>query len=49
MSELEGRKFEWDFEGIPFLWNPEQPRFSVLMNEVRTFHGRPPAALEEAR
>ena len=34
MSNLEVRKFDWDFEGIPFLWNPEQPRFSVLMNQI---------------
>ena len=34
MSSLEVRKFDWDFEGIPFIWNPEQPRFSVLMNQI---------------
>jgi predicted metal-dependent hydrolase len=34
MSNLEVRKFAWDFEGIPFIWNPEQPRFSVLMNQI---------------
>lgn len=34
MSSLELRKFDWDFEGIPFIWNPEQPRFSVLMNQI---------------
>jgi len=34
MSNLEVRKFDWDFEGIPFIWNPEQPRFSVLMNQI---------------
>ena len=34
MSNLEVRKFDWDFEGIPFVWNPEQPRFSVLMNQI---------------
>jgi predicted metal-dependent hydrolase len=34
LSNLEVRKFDWDFEGIPFLWNPEQPRFSVLMNQI---------------
>ncbi|MFK7895306.1 MAG: metal-dependent hydrolase [Myxococcota bacterium] len=34
MSDLEVRKFDWDFEGIPFIWNPEQPRFSVLMNQI---------------
>ena len=34
MSNLEVRKFDWDFEGIPFIWNPEQARFSVLMNQI---------------
>ena len=34
MSNLEVRKFDWDFEGIPFIWNAEQPRFSVLMNQI---------------
>ena len=34
MSGLEVRKFDWEFEGIPFIWNPEQPRFSVLMNQI---------------
>ena len=34
MSSLEVRKFDWDFEGVPFIWNPEQPRFSVLMNQI---------------
>ena len=34
MSNLEVRKFDWDFEGIPFIWNPEQPRFSTLMNQI---------------
>ncbi len=34
MSNLEVRNFDWDFEGIPFIWNPEQPRFSVLMNQI---------------
>ncbi len=34
MSNLEVRKFDWDFEGIPFVWNPEQPRFAVLMNQI---------------
>ncbi|MFK7899068.1 MAG: metal-dependent hydrolase [Myxococcota bacterium] len=34
MSNLEVRKIPFEFEGAPFLWNPEQPRFSVLMNQV---------------
>jgi predicted metal-dependent hydrolase len=34
MSDLEVRKFDWDFEGIPFVWNPEQPRFAILMNQI---------------
>jgi len=34
VSKLEVRKFDWDFEGVPFVWNPEQPRFSVLMNQI---------------
>lgn len=34
MSNLEVRKFDWDFEDIPFIWNPEQPQFSVLMNQI---------------
>ena len=34
MSNLEVRKFDWDFEGIPFIWNPEQPRFATLMNQI---------------
>jgi predicted metal-dependent hydrolase len=34
MSNLEVRKFDWDFDGIPFVWNPEQPRFAILMNQI---------------
>lgn len=34
MSNLEVRKIPFDFEGAPFVWNPEQPRFSTLMNQV---------------
>ncbi len=34
MSNLEVRKFAWDFQGIPFIWNPEQPRFAVMMNQI---------------
>ena len=37
MSSLEIRKIPFDFEGAPFIWNPEQPRFSVLMNQVGFF------------
>lgn len=34
MSNLEVRKIPFDFEGVPFVWNPEQPRFAILMNQV---------------
>jgi predicted metal-dependent hydrolase len=34
MSNLEVRKIPFDFQGAPFVWNPEQPRFSILMNQV---------------
>ncbi len=34
MSNLEVRKIPFEFEGAPFLWNPEQPQFSILMNQV---------------
>ena len=34
MSNLEVRKIPFDFQGAPFVWNPERPRFSILMNQV---------------
>lgn len=34
MSNLEVRKIPFDFEDVPFMWNPEQPRFSVFMNQL---------------
>lgn len=34
MSDLKVRKFDWDFQDIPFIWNREQPRFSIFMNQI---------------
>lgn len=34
MSNLEVRRIPFDFEEVPFLWNPEQPRFSMMMNQL---------------
>ncbi len=37
MSELEVRKIPFDFEGAEFIWNPENPAFSILMNQITFF------------
>ncbi|MFK7894691.1 MAG: metal-dependent hydrolase [Myxococcota bacterium] len=34
MSNLEVRRIPFDFEDVPFMWNPEQPRFSMMMNQL---------------
>jgi len=34
MSALEVRKIPFEFEGVDFIWNPENPGFSVLMNQI---------------
>ena len=34
MSDLTIRRIPWDFEGVDFIWNPENPFFSVAMNKV---------------
>lgn len=34
MSELQIRRIPWDFGGVDFIWNPDNPFFSVAMNKV---------------
>lgn len=34
MSDLQIRRIPWDFEGVEFIWNPQNPFFSVAMNKV---------------
>ncbi|KIG19172.1 hypothetical protein DB30_04637 [Enhygromyxa salina] len=34
MSNLEIRTIAWDLDGVPFLWNPDQPRFAILLNQI---------------
>ncbi|WP_167855022.1 metal-dependent hydrolase [Mangrovimicrobium sediminis] len=37
MQELVIRKIPFDFDGVPFLWNPDNPRFALDMNKVSFF------------
>ncbi len=37
MSDLEVRKIPFEFEGAEFIWNPENPAFSIFMNQI-TFY-----------
>lgn len=37
MSTLEVRKIPFAFDGAAFIWNPENPAFSLLMNQI-TFY-----------
>jgi predicted metal-dependent hydrolase len=34
MSDLQIRHIPFDFEGVDFIWNPEQPGFSAFMNMI---------------
>lgn len=34
MSKLQIRRIPFEFEGIDFIWNPQQPGFSALMNMI---------------
>lgn len=37
MSNLEVRKIPFSFDGAEFIWNPERPAFSVMMNQISFF------------
>lgn len=37
MSDLEVRKIPFNFDGAEFIWNPEHPAFSILMNQISFF------------
>lgn len=37
MSQLEVRKIPFNFDGCDFIWNPEHPAFSIMMNQI-TFY-----------
>jgi len=34
MSGLKVRRIPWEFEGVDFLWNPQMPAFSVMLNTI---------------
>lgn len=34
MSELKIRQIPFQFDDVPFIWNPEQPAFSAMMNMI---------------
>jgi hypothetical protein len=34
MSDLQIRRIPFEFEGVDFIWNPEQPAFSAMMNMI---------------
>jgi predicted metal-dependent hydrolase len=34
MSSLKVRKLPFEFEGVDFIWNPKNPGFSMLMNQI---------------
>jgi predicted metal-dependent hydrolase len=34
MSNLEVRKIPFDFDGAEFIWNPANPAFSIMMNQI---------------
>lgn len=34
MSDLKIRRIDWNFDGVEFIWNPENPAFSVMMNSI---------------
>lgn len=34
MSALQIRRIDWDFEGVEFIWNPQNPAFSMMMNSI---------------
>jgi len=34
MSDLTIRKIPFSFDGVSFLWNPENPGFSLMMNQI---------------
>ncbi|RYE70560.1 MAG: metal-dependent hydrolase [Rhizobiaceae bacterium] len=37
MTELKIRRIPFSFEGVAFLWNPQNPAFSVAMNKLSFF------------
>jgi hypothetical protein len=34
MSNLQIRRIPFDFEGVDFIWNPDHPAFSMMMNNI---------------
>lgn len=34
MSNLEVRRIPFNFDGAEFIWNPENPAFSIMMNQI---------------
>lgn len=34
MSDLHVRRIPFEFDGVDFIWNPENPAFSVMMNSI---------------
>lgn len=34
MSGLKVRRIPWEFDGVDFLWNPQMPAFSVMLNVI---------------
>ena len=37
MSDLVVRRLPWDFTGVDFVWNDEDPAFAITMNKVSFF------------
>lgn len=37
MSELVVRRLPWDFKGVDFVWNKDDPAFAITMNKVSFF------------
>lgn len=37
MSNLKVRRIQFQFEGVEFIWNPDNPHFSIMMNTVSFF------------
>ena len=37
MTDLKVRRIPFDFEGVDFIWNPQNPAFSIWMNKVSFF------------
>ena len=37
MSDLKIRRIPFDFEGVDFVWNQDDPAFAITMNKVSFF------------